>query len=177
MYKKELARAGVKLDLKPATPLLVYNMLQDMRHLVILDFREQDAFDAAHIRKSVHVDSGSYEQTLFAAFNSKQSQTQYQGDDLRRVLFILPGNCSIESKLKGEELLQLDQAIFKATNGHSHIHKAYSLKDFDAFHNKCPYMCLPQSSERDTVLAESRFPSEIKQDALWLGNLTNVLGH
>lgn len=76
-----------------------------MRHLVILDFREKSSFDTAHIRKSVHVDAESYEQTLFAAFNSKPSQTQYQGDDLRRVLFILPASSSVESMLKGEALI------------------------------------------------------------------------
>lgn len=39
MYKKEIQRQGIKLDLKVATSILVYNMLQDMRHLIILDFR------------------------------------------------------------------------------------------------------------------------------------------
>jgi len=38
-WKQEKIRAGVKLELKVAQCILVYNMLQDMRHLVIIDFR------------------------------------------------------------------------------------------------------------------------------------------
>ncbi len=36
-------------------------------------------------------------------------------------------------------------------------------------------MCLPQKSHRAQVLSESRFPSELKKDSLFIGNMTNVM--
>jgi len=54
----------MKLDLKKAESLLVYNMLQDMRHIIILDFRSKELFDKSHIRKSINVDIGSFEKIL-----------------------------------------------------------------------------------------------------------------
>lgn len=56
MYKKAQLRKEIKLDLKVAQPMLIYNMLQDMRHLVIADLRDQESFDKAHIRKAIRVD-------------------------------------------------------------------------------------------------------------------------
>ena len=60
------------------------------------------------------------------------------------------------------------------------IHKAFSMKDFDSdFKTKYPLLCLPSDAARRTELREvraaSRFPSEIKKDMLYLGNMTNIL--
>lgn len=50
------------------------------------------------------------------------------------------------------------------------------MKDFAKFQEKYPLVCLSNSSdERHQVLASSRFPSEVKQDLLYLGNMTNIL--
>ena len=38
-------------------------------------------------------------------------------------------------------------------------------------------MCIPQKTERESLLSESRFPSELKKDLLYLGNMINVLQH
>jgi hypothetical protein len=38
-YSKAKNKAANPLALKPAQSLLVYNMLQDLRHITILDFR------------------------------------------------------------------------------------------------------------------------------------------
>lgn len=62
------------------------------------------------------------------------------------------------------------------TSGFMNIHKAYFLKEFDTvFSGKYPYLTVPQASEPLEVLAESRFPSELKKDLLYLGNMTNVM--
>ena len=68
LWKQELLRTGVKLDLKVATSLLVYNMLQDMRHLVILDFRSKTNFESSHIRKASNVDIDNYRKVLVQQF-------------------------------------------------------------------------------------------------------------
>jgi len=91
MYKKEILRQGTKLELKVATSILVYNMLQDMRHLIILDFRKKSDFDLAYIRKSINVDLDSFKERLMKEF-LKNPNSIYQGDDLKRVLFIFPAD-------------------------------------------------------------------------------------
>ena len=60
------------------------------------------------------------------------------------------------------------------------IHKALSMKDFETgFLTKYPLLCLPGDTssiqELRQVRASSRFPSEIKKDQLFLGNMTNLL--
>ena len=62
MYQQSLLRQQVKLELKPATPLIVYNMLQDMRHLVIVDFI--DDYTKRHVRRSLKVDLSNWMQTV-----------------------------------------------------------------------------------------------------------------
>lgn len=60
------------------------------------------------------------------------------------------------------------------------IHKAFSLKEYDSvFKVKYPLLCLSSNpadrTELKEVRASSRFPSEIKKDSLYLGNMTNIL--
>ena len=55
MYAQERLRASQALTLKETTAMNVFNMLQDMRHLVILDLREEPQFAASHIRRSIRV--------------------------------------------------------------------------------------------------------------------------
>jgi len=62
MYQQSLLRQQVKLELKPATPLICYNMLQDMRHLVIVDFRQD--YKDRHVRRSLKVDLSNWKQTV-----------------------------------------------------------------------------------------------------------------
>jgi len=72
-----------------------FNMLADMRHLIILDFRPQAEFDACHIRKSIRVDIDSYqEQVVSAMLNPKDSRfmSEYKGDDLKSLLMIFPNS-------------------------------------------------------------------------------------
>lgn len=55
MMTQERMRATQTLSLKATTALNVFNMLQDMRHLVILDLRESADFAESHIRRSINV--------------------------------------------------------------------------------------------------------------------------
>ena len=52
---QEKLRAQQTLSIKATTALNVFNMLQDMRHLVILDLREEEPFAESHIRRSINV--------------------------------------------------------------------------------------------------------------------------
>merc|ERR1719313_2029658 len=51
-----------------------YNMLQDLRHLVILDFRSEEEYKASHIRKSINVNPEAYKQVLASAIVSLHNQ-------------------------------------------------------------------------------------------------------
>jgi rhodanese-related sulfurtransferase len=88
LYKQHQARAAQKLELKKANAMLVYNMLQDMRHLIILDLRPKTDYDRHHIRKAIHVEMATLTKSLTQAYiHNKHSL--YEGDDLRRVLVIV----------------------------------------------------------------------------------------
>ena len=56
------------------------------------------------------------------------------------------------------------------------INKAYFLKDFDEFKKKHHYLCVSgTSSQKELVKAEARYPSEVKQGLLYMGNMMHVL--
>jgi len=46
--------------LKKTNEQAVYNMLQDLRHLIILDFREKEEYDKKHIRKAIMATLSDY---------------------------------------------------------------------------------------------------------------------
>ena len=54
----------------------------------------------------------------------------------------------------------------------------FYLKDYEEqFLKKYPLLCVPNPciSQSQAVISQSRFPSELKKDQLFIGNLTNVL--
>jgi len=65
-------------------------MLQDLRHILILDFRPEEEFKASHIRKSLNVTSAGYADVLLKAIGAKHCKSHYEGDHIKRVLFVLP---------------------------------------------------------------------------------------
>lgn len=67
MLAKERLRATTSLSLKATTAVNVFNMLQDMRHLVILDMRSAAEFAESHIRKSINVTVDSVKDQLVAS--------------------------------------------------------------------------------------------------------------
>lgn len=72
----------------------VFNMLQDMRHLIMLDLRPSAEFEKAHIRHAFNVDLDDWQDVFVKAFEESSGQSQYQDDDLRRLLIILPPRSS-----------------------------------------------------------------------------------
>ena len=56
------------------------------------------------------------------------------------------------------------------------LHKAFYFKDYDVFEEKYPLMCVQDdSSQKHHIRSQSRYPSEIKKDALFVGNMTNIM--
>ena len=93
---QERARAETKLTLKVWNSMNVFNALQDMRHVILLDFRDELEFNHSHIRKSIRVTLETYKDVLLDAMLNKdktkqaQFKSQYENDDLKRVVFIFP---------------------------------------------------------------------------------------
>lgn len=75
------------------------------------------------------------------------------------------------------DLSEANEQVLASSGQALAIHKAFSCKDFSGFSVKFPLLCLPCGSvpQLREVRAESRFPSEIKKEGLYLGNMTNVL--
>lgn len=67
-------------------------MLQDMRHLFILDFRDTVDFSETHIRRSLNVTIENYKEALMTLFamKDKDHNSHYEADDLKRILYVLP---------------------------------------------------------------------------------------
>lgn len=50
------------------------------------------------------------------------------------------------------------------------------LQNFEEFEKKYWPMCIPAvPEEKQLIFSQSRFPSEVKKDELFIGNMTNVL--
>jgi|TARA_B110001450_G_C17287821_1_gene346179 rhodanese-related sulfurtransferase len=49
-----------KVALKATNSMNVFNMLQDLRHLILLDFRSEEEFAKSHIRKAIRVTLENY---------------------------------------------------------------------------------------------------------------------
>ena len=67
-------RAKTKLTLKLTNAMNLFNILQDMRHVVLLDFREEVDFNQSHIRKSIRVTLESYKDELMTAMLTKDKE-------------------------------------------------------------------------------------------------------
>lgn len=68
-------------------------MLQDMRHLIIIDMREVAAFEESHIRRSINANLENFKDQILGAMlltKDDRYRSHYPADDLKRVLFILP---------------------------------------------------------------------------------------
>jgi len=104
-YSKAKNKAANPLALKPAQSLLVYNMLQDLRHITILDFRPE--FDSQHIRKAFHVTRDNFAKVLLEVLESKPCASNYKGDYTRRVLFVFPSK-DLETEIS-QELRSIDE--------------------------------------------------------------------
>ena len=58
------------------------------------------------------------------------------------------------------------------------LSRVFHLKEYSAFKNKYGLMCIPSNPMKlQAIISMSRFPSEIKKDQIYIGNLTNVMSH
>lgn len=105
-----------------------------------------------------------------------QHGSKYEGDDLKRVLFIFPDDTvALLEKQISKELQSIAENL-QAADTMKVLNKAFYLTNFAKFMQKYPLVCLtPSSDQKNEVLAMSRFPSEIKQDKIFLGNMINIL--
>ena len=65
-----------KVILKVTNAINTFNMLQDLRHLIILDFRSEDDFNKSHVRKAVRVDMSNYKQKIASFIVSLHEKTK-----------------------------------------------------------------------------------------------------
>ena len=67
-FSEELARekalAASKIQLKESNVMNTFNLLQDMRHLIILDFRDEQDFNKSHIRKAERATLDTYKEMV-----------------------------------------------------------------------------------------------------------------
>ena len=80
----------------------------------------------------------------------QQFKSQYENDDLRRVVFIIPSENfkALEAQVNAE-ILAVDEQIDMKSGGLIQIHRVFSFKDYDTtFEPKYPLMCVQESSSQ-----------------------------
>mmetsp|Transcript_973 Transcript_973/g.1331 ORF Transcript_973/g.1331 Transcript_973/m.1331 type:complete len:120 (+) Transcript_973:297-656(+) len=105
-------------------------------------------------------------------------RSHYVNDDLTRVLFVVsPSRASEFERLINSKLAEVNERLSSSSANSIQLHKAFYLKDFEGFAAKYPLVCLPSGdvSTLREVRSLSRFPSELKTDKLFIGNMTNLM--
>ena len=106
--RKERLKNLEQIKVKMAERSVVFNLLQDLRHLILIDLRPKELFDQNHIRKSINCDMNNYKEKIahlivslaqntvkgelpkeYVSTEGLKYKSEFPGDDLRRVLFIL----------------------------------------------------------------------------------------
>jgi len=64
----------------------VFNLLQDMRHLIILDFRSELEFNLFHLRKSIQCCIDKVESVILE--NLLKEKSHFTEDSVKRILFV-----------------------------------------------------------------------------------------
>lgn len=101
-YRREKAKAEEKIGLKKTNEMNAFNMLQDLRHLIIVDLRETHEFEGNTIRKAVNCSLADYKQMISAKMielanslkiggdrHDRKAGSHFDNDDFRRVLFVV----------------------------------------------------------------------------------------
>lgn len=76
--RREKLLVSQKVQLKVTNPMNAFNMLQDLRHLILLDFRSEEEYDKSHIRKAIRVDLDNYKAiiaSLIVSLTHKKEST------------------------------------------------------------------------------------------------------
>ena len=184
-----------KPDLKPISPVSLYNFMQDNRHLVIIDTRPLSKYLSGFIRKSYWLDTqlkdklaairALYEYINKQDHNSLENEKKYKLSKLRRLVVIVD---EAYEQLSDVEtcLSQLD--IFANFNRHYVL-----FNKFDDFKNKYPFLALSLDTTNidnavdfdtyqkellkqnpDGVLyANSSFPFELEANKILMGTNFN----
>jgi hypothetical protein len=95
---------------------------------------------------------------------------------MRRLLVVLPNKewKVLEPKISKDLPLINDELLLPGYG--LRITKAYFTKDFEDFQKKYPFVCVGgESTQKQLIKAEARYPSEVKQGVLYMGNMMNVL--
>ncbi|CAI2375553.1 unnamed protein product [Moneuplotes crassus] len=145
-----------------------FNLLQDMRHLLILDVRPAEEFEKNHLRDSFNFTLEDIETKLpeFLKYcKTSQDRLRDTTDTHRRLIIV---TSVADEDVEGIKPLLKEVLAF---------HKIMKLKNgFADFHEKYPFLCLnSESTEEEVKKAESRYPSEIIPNKLFLGNFINSL--
>lgn len=168
MYAAEKKKRDQSAKILQLAKEAVFNLLQDMRHLLILDTRTEEEFKISHIRGSFHFPLENVEGNLpefVKCCKLSQEKMVDQTDDHRRLLLVTADSTVDLDPIR--PLLKEAQAF----------HKIMQLKDsFKDFEEKYSFLCVgEESSEDDIKRAEARYPSEIIPNKLFLGNFINSL--
>lgn len=196
MMRQEKALAGEKLQIKETSPMVAFNWLNDMRHLVIIDCRSEDQFKLGHIRKSIYSkpddckakiamalltqiqysQPGSKRPTpdLFYGLNGTEDidgrifASHFKDDELRRVLIVADDFAQFE-----KELPLLADGLLEESK--IRLSKVGFLKKYKEFAEQYSCLWIPTGvEEKEAALSMSRFPSQLTKN-LYLANLTNIM--
>lgn len=74
--RREKALAQEKVTLKVTNAMNVFNLLQDLRHLIILDMRNEEDFKKSHIRKAIRADLSNYKEKIAGCLVSLNQKTK-----------------------------------------------------------------------------------------------------
>jgi rhodanese-related sulfurtransferase len=168
MYAAEKKKMQQSTKIMQTTRETVFNLLQDMRHLLVLDIRPKEDFAKSRIRGSFSFTLEDVESKIpdFMKFwKRSQDKLLDKTDKLRRLLII--------TQDAGEDIDSIKPLLQDAEA----FNKVMQLKNgFGDFHDKYSFLCVSDESDSDDVKrAEARYPSEIIPNKLFLGNFINSL--
>jgi len=168
MYAAEKKKREQSTRVNQISREAVFNILQDMRHLLIIDTRTPEEFSKSHIRNSwsLQLEENKEVETDFMKFCKKSQDKLVDPGDLHRRLLIITD----------DEQSDITQ-IRKILEGIQAFHKIMQLKSgFQDFYDKYSFLCVSDSSTNDDIQrAGSRYPSEIIPGKLFLGNFINSM--
>lgn len=182
-------------DLKPLSPLGLYNFTQDNRHLVIIDTRPLSTYLSGFIRKSYWLDIQLQDKltqlhSLFEYINKQDSNSienekKYKLQKLRRLVVIVDEQYT---KLPDVDIYLSQLDIYSSFNRHYVL-----LNNFDTFRLKYSFLVLSlnidsiegtadfevyqqellKTHQNEVIYANSAFPFELDVDRLYMGTNFN----
>jgi len=204
LKKQETSKANKVYAFKQVSREDLFNNLQDLRHIVLLDLRPSQVFYSCHIRGSFCVDyADNNESSLLQYFDdvdkkATENETKYKSKPIRRA-FLIDTNANQYNENNKETKLALD--CIKKFGGFDKV--SYLKQGIESFIEKYPFLCLnfherdqesdekakkpveenkvnsegkPILSPYETKLlySMSRFPTEITEGKIFLGSMYNA---